>query len=332
MLSLVRHLKFTLERGKLMVGALLNYRLFFMHLLCAVMSLMLWIAPSESAQLRDIRIGEHENYTRIVFELDHMVQSELELVKGSRQLNVIFSDTQPDLKQKIPIERARHLKDIQLWISKDKLSTILKFSDNHAKIDSFPLNEPPRLAVDIYWQTSQLLPSEPAGNSGLNIGETQHPDNLPETLEETGPGASDELNANEPLAAQSTQTANISTENKRAAAAPPSSVEAPTLPTSSKTEVSSSVPPNTKIDATAQPPANKATNRRSNWLQYYLVIALVIITISILVLLVLMLLTRYRWIKEAPPLSANEFLKRQDDKLNMLDARIKEQLNRYDNA
>ena len=71
---------------------------------------------------------------------------------------------------------------------------------------------------------------------------------------------------------------------------------------------------------------------RTSRLQFYLVVVLVLITIAILVLLLLMLLSRHRWANDEPHLGPKEFLKDQDKHIASLDARIKEQLKRYEEA
>ena len=67
-------------------------------------------------------------------------------------------------------------------------------------------------------------------------------------------------------------------------------------------------------------------------LQYYLVVALIVITIIILLLLVLMLFSKYRWTDDKTTLNVDEFLESQDKRIASLNARIEEQLKRYDDA
>ena len=76
-------------------------------------------------------------------------------------------------------------------------------------------------------------------------------------------------------------------------------------------------------------PAKKA---QTNGLQFYLVIILVAITIGILALLLIMLLSKRRWTDEKKEMNVNEFLKNQDKRIASLNARINEQLKRYEEA
>ena len=78
--------------------------------------------------------------------------------------------------------------------------------------------------------------------------------------------------------------------------------------------------------------AAQQTLSESSSLQYYLVVALVVITIIILVLLLLMLISRKHWVENNKPIKVDEFLQRQDERIASLDARIQEQLKRYDDA
>ena len=79
----------------------------------------------------------------------------------------------------------------------------------------------------------------------------------------------------------------------------------------------------------ASPPKSAA---RPSRLQFYLVVALVLITIIILALLLLMLLSKHRWVEDKSRLSAKEFLQNQEKRIASLDARIQEQLKRYEEA
>ena len=97
----------------------------------------------------------------------------------------------------------------------------------------------------------------------------------------------------------------------------------PSLPRLLKQTLSAQTP------VSAQPADAPA---RSNWLQYYLVIILVVLTIIILTLLIMMLLNRSRWEVERLPMRTHDFLNYQDDQIANLNARIQEQLKRYDDA
>lgn len=308
-------------------------RLFPVHLLYAVLSLMMYTGLGQAAQLRDIRIGEHDNYTRIVFELDVLVESDLKISSNTNLIEVRFPDTRPDLIQKIPLRQAEHVKNVQIWTTKERLTAVLELDAKHTKVDSFPLNAPPRIALDVYWQE----PPEVSNNREAAVSILKTPDRstdsesasksslLPKPGEnvaatpfaDTTPFKTNEIEGT-PIIIDPTPAQQF-----------PSSFSASS---STHREKKRTVSPPFTIEEVTTPPGNRNAQPRTNRLQYYLVIVLVIITIAILVLLALMLLTRYKWINDDPPLRTNEFLKRQEQRLTMIDERIKEQLKRYEDA
>lgn len=339
---LVQRFLKSLQRGLLMVDTLLITHSFYRKLFCAAVSLMFWTTPSFAAQLKDIRLGEHNDYTRIVFEFDQSVQSNLVQPDNPHRLEIEFPDTRPNLVQKIPVERAKHLKDIQIWSAHNALSAVLKFNLTHKKVDTFALKEPPRIIVDIYWQTPA---TQPAKTSLGQRADAPLPDTADALLKEQESGQTpastttiDKALESEPHNQPLMNTETLDTHLPDSAGEPdkpsPEKFETPPPPNIDSTPSAASVDKTEQNMApvTAPTEPTRTVSRRGNWLQYYLVIALVIITVGILVLLVMMLLTRYRWVNEDPPLSTSEFLKLQDERLSKLDARIKEQLKRYDNA
>jgi hypothetical protein len=81
-------------------------------------------------------------------------------------------------------------------------------------------------------------------------------------------------------------------------------------------------------DRTIAPPPQPVA--RPWRLQHYLAIGLVILTLVILVLLLVMLVSKNRWASSSPPINADGVLKRQNERIAALDAKILEQLKRFD--
>ena len=73
-----------------------------------------------------------------------------------------------------------------------------------------------------------------------------------------------------------------------------------------------------------------AASSRPVRMQYYLVIGLVLLTLVILILLLVMLVSKSRWANSSSPIKPGEFLERQDERIAALDAKIHEQLKRYE--
>jgi cadmium resistance protein CadD (predicted permease) len=110
-------------------------------------------SSAQASQLRNIRIGEYPDHIRIVFEFNSPIKAEHILSKEMGQLTVVFEDSAVGLNRKIPIEKNRHIKDLQIWDQQTKLSTILMFDFKEFRLNSFQLTAPPRIAIDIFPNT-----------------------------------------------------------------------------------------------------------------------------------------------------------------------------------
>jgi hypothetical protein len=90
--------------------------------------LILWTATAAGSSLRDIRIGEYDGFTRIVFELDTPVTSQTINPQDAGQLLVTLGNTTPRLVRKIPVERSAHVRDIQFWQRRGNLTPDFKWT------------------------------------------------------------------------------------------------------------------------------------------------------------------------------------------------------------
>ena len=307
----------------------LNRRIWiFLPLIMAGLVPALFPGIVQSAMLKDIRVGEYEGFTRIVFELDARNKPGEIHATNSGRLTVLFADTSAAFTRRIPVERSQQIKKIQIWQRNNDLSAVIYFNFERYRQDSFQLSDPPRLVVDIQpmqGQASQapaIAPEEktsdadrgakspePAVHTSVSATNSMPDAEEPPPLKEVEAGASQSLPPSPkeeslqdaPIAAASQSKAI----DKPVAEAPPS--------VDKETEASQPLPP-------------------AKGLQYYLVITLVLITIAILVLLLLMLLSKRRWVEDTSQLNNSDFLQKQDKDLASLDARIQEQLERYKEA
>ncbi|RJQ85270.1 MAG: hypothetical protein C4519_03445 [Desulfobacteraceae bacterium] len=298
--------------------------------LAAIFSLLLWTESTCAALLKDIRIGEYDSFTRIVFELDTAVEAKRIQSEKECCLRVVFTNTRPDLVRKIPIKRAAGIKDFQIRTDKNRLSVSFQFIHSHKKVDPSFLDEPPRLIVDVHHlprsgpgdihaailpdskdrPSDSGTPAEPVPAEEKVFVYPEEPD-LPQSLMLEQPK---ELGLFSSSAVQLT----LSDE-------PPIADTAPASPA-----------PGQKT-ALQRGPAPSASSARPiaqpHVFQDYLVIGLVIITAGILILLVITLLLSRKGLDDGvPALSTNEHLKHQDARIASLNARIKEQLERYEKA
>ena len=288
----------------------------------AAIILTIFTAISNAALLKDIRVGEYEGFTRIVFEFDTPVGTTQILPTTQGRLKAVFGNTSPGLRRKIPIERSRHIKDLQIWNQNGKLSVVLIFDLARFRHDSFPLNHPPRIVLDI----------QPLKSVAKNAPAPAQPTR--EVADQSRQVAQSATTApKSPSVDESQMEAEAGQNSENNAEAEPSqqrTIAEKAGPAIRSTDIkpndTNSAEPQVQVPADGNPKATKQSNR----LQFYLVVGLVLITIFILALLLLMLLSKHRWAEQKSRLSAKEFLQNQDKHIAALDARIQEQLKRYE--
>jgi hypothetical protein len=276
--------------------------------------MLVWLAPANAAQLKDVRLGEYNEFTRIVFDLDGPTASPEIEIRPSGQLLITFKKAGVSLLRKIPVERGPHIKDIQIWQRQGRrLSVLVITSHSKIRIESFRLSRPPRFAVDIF-PVAQSVGTDTVKPSESSVSGAQ---------EVTPPlPKNDAPNIVQPADAKSRSTARRQPTDQPASSSSPEDVattphkddhsSAPGL------AVKNRLPPKAEesIPATrtpsvgekkAQPPSPKQLIPQSpkpgplsapdnapsfrNRLQLYLIVTLVIITIVILLMLLLMLIT-----------------------------------------
>jgi len=245
--------------------------------------LILLAHTGHAALLKDIRVGEYKDFTRIVFELDTPAASEKIERRSARQLAVVLEGASTDLIRKIPMERSPHVSDVQIWEKGDRLTVLLAFDFDDFDQNSFTLTDPPRLVLDI-------RPTAHAPDTGAESTPT--------------PPAQDRGNGALQSASESDTEGPTPQPDVEAAAERPA-LQAPESPLVTDRKPIGTVD-RAPSPATSPTSANRSSGARPGRLQFYLVVALVAITIVILALLLLMLLARGRWINDKPHLIATE--------------------------
>lgn len=299
---------------------------------------MLWVPPLQAALLKDIRLGEYKTFTRIVFEFDQAPPAIPDISVHEAELRVIFKDLTAALRRKIATQQSPHVNAIQIWLEDHQLSAVFKVDAafKPGKISS--LSNPPRILMDVRWQTTAQGQPLPAAAAPQPLQSDSSPTNdpvlIPAPAETARPLLSQETlrlpshtQPSEPEAPSETVVPNELPVNLPAASqkqAPEVLVLQPPAAPSQET-----LALQTETDANTPSPVSDA---HPNRLQYYLVIGLVVLTIAILILLVLMLLTKYRWGHNRSLFNIDEHLKEQQAKIDTINGRIKEQLKNYEKA
>lgn len=323
-----------IECGKSMTLLYTNRRIWiFQAFAFAAAALLLTCNPSSAANLKDVRIGEYDDFTRIVFEFDAQVAPQPITFPHPGVLDISFTDTVPSFRRRIPVERSDRISALHIWIKKTGLSASLHFSGALMRHESFTLENPFRIALDVYIQPPEkqfalppLLGDESAGplkqavqNEDQMPLEKKQQSNENQMPLETMPQAEDKP-------AEQTPAANSGTEPAAATLQTETSESENAVVIESTQDLAGQ---NAAIQDDKLPHVDRGSHMG---LQYYLVISLVIITIIILLLLVLMLLSKYRGAEDRTPIDVEGFLNQQDEQIAALDARIQEQFKRYDSA
>jgi len=100
-------------------------------------------------ELRYIRIGEHSNYTRLVFEFSELPTYETPVVTDQRKISLVFAGTSTVLPAKIPGETTRRIEYLKFVRKNSDLTAQISLSFPDPKVTTFPLSDPPRIVMDI---------------------------------------------------------------------------------------------------------------------------------------------------------------------------------------
>ncbi len=104
---------------------------------------------ANGAELRFIRIGEHNDYTRVVFEFNVPPTYEEPVLNGEKEISVLFSDTSTVLPEKIPGETTERIDYLQFQQQDENLTAQIYSAFPLPKLTTLRLADPPRLVLDI---------------------------------------------------------------------------------------------------------------------------------------------------------------------------------------
>lgn len=290
-------------------------------------------ATTGASELKDIRIGEYDEFTRVVFEFSENVAPRDFDDGSSGRLTVAFPGTQPRLIRKIPTERSPRIDDTQLWQTGKVLYAILVFPFDRYRYDFFTLSEPDRIVIDIFPLNDAAYLDRAASKNRQGQPSSQlNTDKSPPVT------STDEVNIDlpdddhpEPIHVSDIhetplEKASLDLESNQRSVLD-DKVPLPALP--AETESDSArfrQPVKSQVDYPSG--SGEITSR----LQYFLMVGLVIITIALLGLLLVFLFSRQKIKTALMPLDTDDYFKQQDEAIASLNQRIQEQLKRYDEA
>jgi hypothetical protein len=124
-----------------------------LSLIGCVVLLVCHVGWAKGSQLRYIRIGEHEGFTRIVFELRGPAAFEKPQVRGKGKLSVVFLDTTTALPGQISTETTKRVDTIEFVQQDADLRANIALPFPYFTLKFFSLSNPERVVLDVY-QTS----------------------------------------------------------------------------------------------------------------------------------------------------------------------------------
>jgi hypothetical protein len=111
------------------------------------------VASSDAAVLRDVRIGEHDDFTRVVFEFDDVTRYSKPALKDKGTLSVVFFESSAPavLSHRRLQERTRRLDTLKFEPRGSSLATTVTVASRYFKVKTFSLFGPFRVVFDVYW-------------------------------------------------------------------------------------------------------------------------------------------------------------------------------------
>jgi hypothetical protein len=114
--------------------------------------ILLWINSgfAEAATLSGTRAGDHDDFTRIVFEFENIAQFTEPAIGRDGTLSVVFPNTTTTLLSPIIYGTTTRVEEIQLYQRDSTLAANITLAIPHFKVKSYLLSNPDRYVIDIF--------------------------------------------------------------------------------------------------------------------------------------------------------------------------------------
>ncbi len=295
-------------------------------------------AIAETAVLKEIRMGDHGKYTRVVFEFSAPVQYQLSENTAAGSVSIRFLETTSSLPG-TPVSNTPDCIDTMSTI-KDGSNTIanILFDPKGVKLNPFMIKAPDRVVLDIFCEEEPVVTAALPETRGISEEEPVATAALPETRD---------ITEEEPVVtATLPETRDITEEEPVATAALPETrditAEEPVV-TAALPETRDIAPaPNTAAEPLPDkplvtPPLVKDTptlifkepSSKKDYSQKYLLLLLAAIT-GIIVLVIALIIFQRRNLLENHVAGNLDATHDTDDMMHAIDTKIKEKLMKYD--
>jgi hypothetical protein len=298
----------------LLIGSLL---LFFLQL----------PSTAEAAKLRYIRIGEHETFTRVVFEFHGSVRFKDPVIKDKGNLSVVFLDTTTTLPQSIPADTTNRVDAIEFIQQESHLTAQITFPFPYFSLKTFSLANPERVVLDLR-QTSAppkgVAFQKPVAEEPPQKGVTPPAKKEP-PAETQGPPAEEASERVEEPAEISSKPSSKDTRQEAERIPEETEEQGRVRAGAQEMEVAQRATQVPDTGAESLPPSPK-----QGLLQTYLLVSLVVLSVMIIVLLAFMLFKRMRGPESIQLVGKSDELLKAEKTIAAIDAKIKKQLEEYD--
>ena len=114
--------------------------------------ILLWINNgfAGAATLRGTRAGDHEDFTRIVFEFEKIAQFTEPVIGRDGKVSVVFPNTTTTIPSPIIYGTTTKVEEIQLYQRDSILAANITLDIPHFKVKSYLLSNPDRYVIDIF--------------------------------------------------------------------------------------------------------------------------------------------------------------------------------------
>jgi hypothetical protein len=259
---------------------------------------------AQAADLRDVRTGKHEKFTRVVFEFQDNVLFENPTIKGKGKFSLVFFDSSTSLPHLTlfktgPIQLVHSIEFVK---QKSNLAANVQLSFPYFILKAFSLSDPNRVVVDAYQVFS--------ANEEFEQKESSSEKPLTET-----PTAPEEKELEK---ADGSQTI--------------------TPPDMGKSETRETRP---HENAVSNKTSNKITSKhlespnfdnKKSMTQIYLLAGLNVLTGVIVVLMIFTLLKKKHMTDFDQLYEIMDFIKRSDESIDTIDAQLKNAFKEYDES
>ncbi len=298
------------------------------------------VTASAAAVLRDIRIGEYKSSTRIVLEFDNQVHPAYFPKAEKNLLKVTLASASPGLVRRIPLENVKRIRDLEIIARKDeKLEIRFLFGIPDIQVKWFSLQNPFRIVMDVKPAHSQALviPVETEKNPPVLNNNSPSPSGSESRLEK---------NKNTQTGLTSKSLSQAETLNKKVRIQHESRmVHSTDKPVNSLnatghndftqegfgrqlSERTDGI--NQKMPVLVSRKSSGTVQTKKFDLQFYLVAGLIFLTIIILGLLVSIVFSQNKSETRRGRLNIDELLRKQEKRLQVINAQIGEEMEKFD--